>query len=241
MKEVDFFSRYKQEDISIRQYSGKSPMFFRDIFSFGALFALPITVAEELTREVGLKPLRLPSGDGIIGLWCFEYKDSDIGPYNESAMSVLVQGPSLTSLVRESHIHILKLPVTTEVALFGGIDYLGYPKVMADVRFTKTQTHHICEVNDLWRLQVKLCHLWRLPIERRVVTYPTLNGVAMTAELEFNILRMGMSLKHSAAQLNILDKTLAKMLGGKAQISSYGAIVIDKAQAILKRPQVRVL
>lgn len=87
-----------------------------------------------------------------------EYKQSDIGPYNEVSLSFAVQYGKKT---HHTFIHLLKstlksdyygfikeLPVTTDVALYGGIDYFNYPKYLADITFRETATHRVCTLRD---------------------------------------------------------------------------------------------
>jgi hypothetical protein len=43
-------------------------------------------------------------------------------------------------------VYIYHLPVTTEIALRGGIDYYNYPKFLADILFTDTDEHVTCDL-----------------------------------------------------------------------------------------------
>ncbi|MBI4247871.1 MAG: hypothetical protein HY611_00075, partial [Elusimicrobia bacterium] len=44
--------------------------------------------------------------------------------------------------------HVAALPVTTETALYGGIDFFNYPKYLADISFRETATHRVCTLRD---------------------------------------------------------------------------------------------
>ena len=42
----------------------------------------------------------------------------------------------------------MQLPVTTEVALHGGLDFFHYPKFMSNIEFKDVDNKQICEVKD---------------------------------------------------------------------------------------------
>ncbi len=87
-----------------------------------------------------------------------EYKDSDVGPYNEVSLSLALKRGWVpcTSLIqaagslwtRTYHAYVKALPVTTEVALHGGVDFFNYPKYLADISFRETKSHRVCTVRD---------------------------------------------------------------------------------------------
>lgn len=158
MSETDFFRRYQQQDVSIRGVPGKAPMFFRELRMMGAIFAVPRPKALAALPGSAYKPLTLPSGLALAALHCMEYVDSDIGPYNEVSLAIALRRgwlpvPSLlkaANALRSQvfHAYVASLPVTTEVALHGGIDFFNFPKFLADISFRETSSHRICTVRD---------------------------------------------------------------------------------------------
>lgn len=136
-------------------------MFYRDVHFMGAFFTADLKALAKSLPDPGYQPLQILPGLGIVGVHCVEYKDCDIGPYNEVSLSIPVQrGPAgllfaapqrvlLKSLITRSyHAYIKELPVTTEAALYGGIDFFNYPKYLADISFRETATHRICTLRD---------------------------------------------------------------------------------------------
>ncbi len=158
MSELNFFDGYRQEPVSIRGAAGKAPMFFRDFHLMGAMFLADLSKARAALPKRWHRPLRLPLGKAVVAVHCMEYKDSDIGPYNEISLSIALKRGwlPLLSLYQAArsmqsktfHAYIKALPVTTEVALHGGLDYFNYPKYLADISFRETLTHRICTLRD---------------------------------------------------------------------------------------------
>ena len=155
MSESPFFSPYKQSDIPIRQYRGKSPMFYRDAAFMGAVFTAELGALRELLKDSGLSPVEVWPGRGLAAIFCLQYRDSDIGPYNEVSLSLPVRrrgfGPleALRALQSGSfHAWVAELPVTTEAALYGGVDYFNYPKYLAEISFREEGGRRSCALRD---------------------------------------------------------------------------------------------
>ena len=104
-------------------------------------------------------PARLAPGLGAIAVTCFEYRDTDLGPYNELAISVVLNEPwflpnlpgrALISSLRRRQLHawVHHLPVTTEIARAGGVDFYNYPKFVAGIDFEETATQRVCRLSE---------------------------------------------------------------------------------------------
>ncbi len=158
MKKNSFFKGYKQKELPIRQFKGKSPLFFQDINLMGCVFTADLKAIRKFLPSKHYYPLSFFPGRGLVAIHCMEYKKSDIGPYNEVSLSIAIQygkKPSFiplpllqSTLTSNYHGYIQELPVTTEVALYGGVDYFNFPKYLADIRFRETSLHRICTLRD---------------------------------------------------------------------------------------------
>ncbi len=204
-----FFDAYRQAPVSIRGAPGKSPMFFRDFNMMGGVFAADRAAARAALPARGYRSLDLPLGRALVAVHCMEYKDSDIGPYNEVSLSIaLRRGPlPFTSLLqaaralrtRTFHAYVKALPVTTEVALHGGVDFFNYPKFLADITFRETSSHRVCTVRDKQSrdliLEFEGRKLPARPCEERLTlhTYPEIKGRPARARLVVNQLERGAS------------------------------------------------
>ena len=147
--ESPFFSGRAQKDVPIRNYQGKSPLFYRNAHIMGAVFTADL-LALEKALPPGEAPVRIWPGRGLAAIHCMEYKDTDIGPYNEVSLSIPLRRGSLGHSLwsRSYHSFIAQLPVTTEVALFGGLDYFNYPKYLASISFKETASTRLCSLRD---------------------------------------------------------------------------------------------
>ncbi|MFC2166317.1 acetoacetate decarboxylase family protein, partial [Acidobacteriota bacterium] len=77
------------------------------------------------------------------GIKVYEFRDTDIGPYNEVSISIPINFKPASFLPRKSAISMMRrhnfalyvhqLPVTTEEARIGGVYFYNYPKFLADI------------------------------------------------------------------------------------------------------------
>lgn len=154
-----FFSPYRQEEIAFRRFKGKSPLFYRDVHWMGAVFSADARKVQEALPDRQYRPLLIAPKTALAAIHCVEYRDCDIGPYNEVSLSIPIRDPAfaaapsawtlLTALLkRRYHAYVKELPVSTEAALYGGIDFFNYPKYLADISFRETAAHRICTLRD---------------------------------------------------------------------------------------------
>jgi hypothetical protein len=91
-------------------------------------------------------PVEMTPGRCLVAFTAFEYRKTDIDPYNEFSISVILsfgkrQVPGLTVLGqmmrRCYHAYVWHLPVTTEIARYGGVEHYGYPKFIGGIEFSR--------------------------------------------------------------------------------------------------------
>jgi hypothetical protein len=211
MSALTFFEGYKQEPVSIRGVPGKSPMFFRDYHMMGGVFLADLAKAREALPKKWYRPLKMPLGKALVAVHCMEYKDSDIGPYNEISLSIALKRGWLPFMsmfqatrsiqTREYHAYIKSLPVTTATALHGGIDFFNYPKYLANITFRETAAHRVCTLRDnesgdvILEFEGRRISTWVCaPRDENVMTlytYPEMKGRPMRAKLIINRVECG--------------------------------------------------
>jgi hypothetical protein len=89
-----------------------------------------------------------------LSITAYQYRESDIGPYNEISVGVPVtldeETPLFTGSLRRMPevpmVYIRHLPVTTEIAREVGAEFAGYPKFVADIEFRNENNWLICEL-----------------------------------------------------------------------------------------------
>lgn len=100
----------------------RKPAHIRDARFAGAVYACPAAEARAVVRGTGLDAVTV-GGRGFSALACIRYIDSDLGPYDEVALQVLVRGPG-----GKPGLYTAELPVTGEFTLHAGRQIWGLPK-----------------------------------------------------------------------------------------------------------------
>lgn len=93
-----------------------------------ASFRVDQNRAAELLKDTGLKVVA-QDGKAAVAFGCFEYRKTDIGPYNEVGLTVLALAPGdpIPAL------YVANLPVNTERANRAGREIWGYNKFVATI------------------------------------------------------------------------------------------------------------
>ena len=108
------------------------------------------------------------------------------------------------------------LPVTTEIARVGGVEFFGYPKFIADIEFSRSGDNLRCDLSEqgtrILSMEGKM-----LPTEPgkrlRYITYSLNNGIPLVTNVFVNPLQFAQSRDSDAARLEIgSDHPIAKKL-----------------------------
>jgi len=104
------------------------PIRYFDARCLIAEFSLERSRVNEALRGTGLRAAT--GGETASVLYgCFEYRDSDLGPYNEIGLSI----PALAPGDAEPALYVMQLPVTTAETDRIGRALWGYPKFVAGI------------------------------------------------------------------------------------------------------------
>ncbi|MDA8404669.1 MAG: acetoacetate decarboxylase family protein [Desulfobacteraceae bacterium] len=153
LKRETFFEGILQH--TVPEYNVKLPIFYYDNTSMTALYTASTANMRAHLPSDALHPVEIYPGRCLAVLSAFEYRNTDIGPYNEFSLATLVTHgkpglPGLTlanGMLRNSlSIYILSLPVDSEVARRGGVEMGGYPKFMAKIDWHSDDRSLTCEV-----------------------------------------------------------------------------------------------
>lgn len=235
----DFFAGIDQVDVWAAGQKVKLPIFYREARAFGALFPANVFELKKLLPDPRFSPAQLFPGVGAVALVCFEYRDTDIGPYNELAFTILLNNPRmlpipgcnlLRQLVQSAfHAYVFHLPVTTETALRWGVDFSGFPKFLASIDFEDTDGATSCELKENGELILKL-RLRRTgaPMSRVMKLLLGLyqQGQPQKTEFRANARKLGMSLNPGDVELNLgmkhpIARELSKALLMTRAVSSF--------------------
>lgn len=153
---MGFFDGVTQQEVRIAGQRAKIPIFYRDGTAITALLPASIRRLRRILPDARYRPASLLPGVGVVGLTALDYRDTDIGPYGEFSFFVALrppfsaEGPGLLGQNRrkQMHIYIWHLPVTTEIALRGGVDYYNFPKFIANIDFENAGGEVRCRLSE---------------------------------------------------------------------------------------------
>lgn len=217
MRSAPFFEGIRQLEIEIGGQPAKMPVFYYDAGSMTALFPARYKALEELMPDPRHVPARLAPGLGVVAITGLEYRDTDIRAYNELSISIPLNVPSFRANLpgralidaqrrHETHILIHHLPVTTDTALRGGIDFYNFPKFLASIDFSDESGRWRCRLAEgeehiltlsgtriatpQSRRMNYFCHLW-------------MDGQPQLGQVSQNQIELGISRRRDAAELQL--------------------------------------
>jgi hypothetical protein len=178
-----------------KEYDVLLPIFYYDASCFTGIYTADAEKVKMHLPFPEMKPVEIFPGRSLVALTAFEYKATDIAPYNEFSVAALmtynernILGYSLVKHLLQNSFKtfILSLPVTTERARRGGVELGGYPKFLADIKFLETTEERICVVSkDSHRLLTfhgKKTKTGKGP-KTHARVYTSMQGKAMSANL----------------------------------------------------------
>jgi hypothetical protein len=159
MRASTFFEGITQVSIERGDDVFRVPIFYYDGEQMTGIFPAKLGALRRFLPDPRYVPARLAPGVGAVTVTCFEYRDTDIGPYNELAISIPLSHPhhlanppgrALLRAVRrgqfDSYIH--HLPVTTEIARVGGRDFYNFPKFIGGIDYEQDAGTRTCRLSE---------------------------------------------------------------------------------------------
>ncbi|MGC2373596.1 MAG: acetoacetate decarboxylase family protein [Solirubrobacteraceae bacterium] len=220
MRRSPFFDGVTQTEVTIAGQAAKVPIFYYDGTATQAVFAARLGALRRLMPDPRFCPARLAPGLGAVAITCFEYRDTDIGPYNELAISVVLNEPwflpnlpgmALISSLRRRQLHawVHHLPVTTEIARAGGVDFYNYPKFVGGIDFEQSTTDRVCRLSEgeehILTLSGKLIATPRSE-QFQLFSHLWMDRQPQSSEFKINASEMGVSLSPAAATLQLGER-----------------------------------
>jgi len=136
------------------------PIFYYHASALQCYYWVPMDQVVPLLEETPWTPAVFRGDQALAGLAWYQYRETDIGSYNEVGLAVGVY-PQISkkpfnpwsdflapSMFRKLGFTVLHLPVTTEIAHTAGKELWGYPKFITDIEFSLDQELFAGEVKD---------------------------------------------------------------------------------------------
>lgn len=199
-------------------YDVKLPIFYYDNTGMSAIYTASTAAVRQRLPSAGMHPVELYPGRCLVVFSAFEYRRTDIGPYNEFSVSVLISHgkpaiPGLTTLActlrNEFTAWVLHLPVTSERARKGGVEMAGYPKFLADIDFTRGDGFNSCTVRENGRLILTMTgkQVTTAPgRQARYVIHTQKDGIPLSANLYINPTQYRQTLGRGNTRVEISDE-----------------------------------
>lgn len=161
------------------------PVEVRDASSVFASFTVPSAGVRKLL-PAGLQPAELLPGRTLCSIAGIEYRDNDLGRYNEIAIAFIVRDdggaavPLLDVIRGRVGAYIHRLPVTEAFTCEAGNTIWGFPKTIEKISISEEDGRRICRLMmggaHVLSLSVKANGRWRFP-DSRVTAFSYRAGV----------------------------------------------------------------
>jgi hypothetical protein len=244
MSKNDFFNEIEHSEVPWRQYRLHVPVFYQDIGFMSVSILAPMERILDILPSNRLKPYRITPWNAALSITAYQYRESDLGPYNEVSISIPVtideETPLFTGSLRKMPkvplVYSLHLPVTTEIAWEVGVDFAGYPKFIAEIEFTEEANWWICELSadgkNVLKLSGRKLNPRKVP-RYRVNPITFRRGYLLRSEFVISEREMGNSGRNEDVKLEIGDHLISDELRELKLGRVLGYQFCPQAQGIL--------
>ncbi len=154
MQNTDFFQQIEHIKSTVGNRAISFPVFYQDVSTLSVQFLASLEKVKQILPSPRMHPFRITPWHCVVSISAFEYRNCDIGPYNEVSIGIPIvfDAPSplfvgtLRQAPMEPRIYIHHLPVTTTIAHELGVELAGYPKFLADITFERDDKWARCEL-----------------------------------------------------------------------------------------------
>lgn len=228
----------------------KLPVYYYDDTSITLIHTADTREVRRRLPHPAMRPVELRPGRAVVAFTAFEYRKTDIDPYNEFSIAFLIRFgcrplPGLSLLrslwSRSFTAYVWQLPVTTEAARAPGVELYGYPKFLADLRFERTQERISCRMahDGAEVLTVRGPVLPTAPGPRvRYRTYSVKNGLPLVANVLIDPTAYAERMMPKGAELSIGSGPIADELRAlRLSPTPFAYQYAPQMQAILFAPR----
>ena len=236
MRDDPFFKDIATKSLTMEGESIEFPILYYDFRMINAIFTAKTNRIRKLLPHPNFKPVEIFPGTGMATVVAFEYRDTSIGPYNEIALAFPVKFPpgfvfpglSAISMMRKNcfSVYIHHLPVTTEIALKGGVYFYNYPKFLSEITFQDQDGKLEVTLREADELILKM-HAEKLPLNRsdqiELHTYSVKDKIVMHSLVEGRAPRYSSKMMGFKAKLELgnhrISQEIAELKLSKTSMS----------------------
>lgn len=204
-----------QWKIDLAGQEGLLPVFYYDNSALNVMMTASSRAVRRLLPSDAMHLAEVRPGRCLVVFSAFEYRKTDIGAYNELSIAfpIILKKPRLFGidvakqvLTKRFGAFVWKLPVTTEIARRGGVDYYGFPKFLASIEFGDRAGSRECTLREGGKTILTL-RGERLRVRRgpmlRATTYSVMEGTTIRATACIDALEFGQSVRPGAAEVTL--------------------------------------
>jgi hypothetical protein len=216
MAGTGFFDGIRQTPVEFRGHQLLAPNFTYDASVMTAVFPASYSALRKLLPDRRFVPARLAPGVGIVAVSAFEYRNTDVGAYNEVALAIMLNEPRSAwnapgrALVgqhrrRQYHAFVFQLPVTTELAQVTG-QLIGFPKFVGTIDFDECAGVRGCRLAEGGEhvLTLRAQRVSTIRSEQlQTFAHLWMDGQPQSVEFKINALQFGQTVKPGAARVEL--------------------------------------
>jgi hypothetical protein len=140
--------------------------------------------AAALLKDTGVIAVPQGMGQALVAFGCFEYRKTDIGPYNEVGLAILSTSPKSPVPA----LYVVHLPVNTALANRAGHEIWGYNKFVAAIDIAEAGARFTMNIRDPEDVTIATFEGTRsasvtMP-PNDIVTFSILNGQVMRTVIQ---------------------------------------------------------
>ena len=199
----------------------RMPVVVRDAASGAATYLVSAAAARRLLPGPELDVVELLPGRGVLTIACIDYRDNDLGDYNEVSLSLFVRrrderagipwlGAALDLVRNRLATWIWKLPVDQRFTCEAGRGIWGFPKTVEDIHFEDRDGRRSCRLvmdgRHVLTIGFRRAGERRLP-DAEMATYTWIEGALHATRFVSGADRVGIRL--GGAELVLGDHPLA--------------------------------
>ena len=156
MRDLQFFQGIEHIEVPWRERRIFAPVFYYDLLFYSGYWLASAEKVKASLPSSRMNPYRVTPGHCVVVLTAYEYRDSDLGPYNEVMIGIPFTmdevSPLFVGTLRKGpaapNVYIHHMPVTTEIARDVGVEFAGFPKFVAEIDLTERGEWVSCRLSQ---------------------------------------------------------------------------------------------
>ncbi len=191
------------------------PCIVRDACSATATWLVSSRAAQLLLPGPELEIAEVMPGRGLLSISCIDYRDNDLGDYNEVSIAFFVRersaprglpyaGTAIDMMRGRLPTHIIHLPVNQSFTCEAGQMIWGFPKTVDEIDFDTSGERALCSWNkdghNVLRVSMPIGGKRSFP-EQTLCTYSYIDGALHKTEFASSAENLGIHLRGAEIKL----------------------------------------